>query len=287
MQEQLFATEEDFTSLDDCIDHVREENGELFSLLNLVRGQQEPPKKKRKLNDLKPIVFVRFNTRHGKPKPVTLKALLDSGASSSLVTAQYAKKLRKAKSNNVVWTTPAGELTTSGKCKAQFTLPELHDNRLIEYDLHITPNMGAYDMILGRDILSDLKINLQFSDNTVVWDQSSIPMKDPHSVEQEVYHIDDPASVNEATERLKSILDAKYEKADLQKIADDALYLTEEERGKLHALLEQYETLFDGTLGQWSGPDYEVELREDATPYHAKAYPIPRVHTETLKMEVE
>ena len=33
--------------------------------------------------------------------------------------------------------------------------------------------------------------------------------------------------------------------------------------------------------------DYDIELLPDAKPYHAKAYPIPRVHVNTLKMEVE
>ena len=32
---------------------------------------------------------------------------------------------------------------------------------------------------------------------------------------------------------------------------------------------------------------YEIELQPKATPYHAKVYPIPHIHTATLKMEVE
>ena len=32
---------------------------------------------------------------------------------------------------------------------------------------------------------------------------------------------------------------------------------------------------------------YEVELRPDATPYHARAYPIPKAYTATLRLEVE
>ena len=32
---------------------------------------------------------------------------------------------------------------------------------------------------------------------------------------------------------------------------------------------------------------YEIELKPDATPYHAKAFPIPHIHTATLKLEVE
>ena len=40
-------------------------------------------------------------------------------------------------------------------------------------------------------------------------------------------------------------------------------------------------------LGTWKEGSYDIELRPDATPYHAKAYPIPKVHLETLKLEVQ
>ena len=45
--------------------------------------------------------------------------------------------------------------------------------------------------------------------------------------------------------------------------------------------------MFDGTLGHWKGQLYDVELRDDVTPYHARAYPIPKAYETTLKMEVE
>ena len=45
--------------------------------------------------------------------------------------------------------------------------------------------------------------------------------------------------------------------------------------------------MFDGTLGSYNGPDYKIELKEEIKPYHAKPFPIPRVHEETLKREVE
>ena len=52
-------------------------------------------------------------------------------------------------------------------------------------------------------------------------------------------------------------------------------------------LLKQYEELFDEELGQWDMDDYKIDLIEGAKPYHAKAFPIPRVHLETLKAEVQ
>ena len=183
---------------------------------------------------------------------------------------------------------PAGELKTTTKCQSQFILPELHDNRMIAWDLHVTQNLGAYDMILGRDLLRDLGITLNFSEDTIEWDHASIPLKDRDASVLDSYFVQDPSSIEDATERLKNILDAKYEKADLKKVAfTDNGHLEEHQSEKLLELFEKYEGLFDGTLGVWSDVDYNIELRDDAKPYHAKAYPIPKVHLDTLKLEVE
>ena len=35
-------------------------------------------------------------------------------------------------------------------------------------------------------------------------------------------------------------------------------------------------------LGKWKMGAYDIELIPEATPYHAKAFPIPHVHTATL-----
>ena len=59
------------------------------------------------------------------------------------------------------------------------------------------------------------------------------------------------------------------------------------EKTKLHRLLRKHENLFDGTLGKWVGKPYEIELKEGATPHHARPYPLPRAHEKTLKMEIE
>ena len=186
-----------------------------------------------------------------------------------------------------MWTTPGGELSTSTKCQGTFMIPEFHNDRVIQWDLHVAKNLGAYDMIIGRDILSDLGFKFDFTSMTVEWDGISIPMKNSDTSEDENFHIRDQPCVDEQMERLKGILDAKYEKADLLKVAEGQSQLSSEEQGKLHELLTKYSDLFDGTLGKWKMEDYDVELRPDATPYHARAYPIPKVHVGTLKLEVE
>ena len=249
---ELNISDEEFDSLDECIDAARNNSDEMFAIADLIRGRGKPPPKKRRKNtNLKTLVFARFNTKLGKPAPVTLRVLLDSGASGTLVAEEHAKKLRLKKTNaKTVWTMPGGALKTTYKCKAQFTIPELHDNRLIEWNIHVSKNLGAYDMIIGRDLLEDLGIDLKFSSQTVEWDDSEIPFKESDAVPEIAYHIREPSAVDEATEHLKSILDAKYEAADLEQICKEADYLSTDEQDKLITLLCKYETLFDGTLGQ-------------------------------------
>jgi len=68
---------------------------ECFALSDYIRSQRH---KRRRVGlsdkDLRPITFIRFNTRLGKAKPVTIKALLDSGASGSLIARKHTEKLR-------------------------------------------------------------------------------------------------------------------------------------------------------------------------------------------------
>jgi hypothetical protein len=99
--------------------------------------------------------------------------------------------------------------------------------------------------------------------------------------------ISDSPCLQEATKRIKQILDAKYEPANLDEVAESCSHLTQDERIKLKTLLQKYQSLFNGSLGTWVGKPYNIELRSDAIPYHAQAYPIPRIHEQTLRHEVE
>ena len=131
-------------------------------------------------SDAIPLVFVRLGHPEDESLSRTLKALLDSGSSATLIAEPIARKLelKMFSGNNVVWTTPAGKLHTTNKCKARFSFPELHDDRKILWDFHVSENLGAYDIILGRDLLRDLGIKLNFEADLVDWDGHDMPMKD-------------------------------------------------------------------------------------------------------------
>ncbi len=59
--------------------------------------------------------------------------------------------------------------------------------------------------------------------------------------------------MQEATKWAVHILDAEYEKADLQSvISANCTHLSLRDQNKLLELLTEYEKLFDGTLGDWN-----------------------------------
>ena len=242
-----------------------------------------------KTTDVRPIVYVKLAT-DSKNKPLTLKCLLDSGASGSMIAAKHESKLTCVSTAGpaTTWSTPGGDLTTTKTCKCKFVMPEFYRDRVIEWNVSLAPtNLGAHDMIIGRDILQGLGIKFDFTDLTIEWDGVVLPMRDTESMTQEAYYIHEPDIIEAETERIRGILDAKYEKADLAEVAAQATHLTQSERTRLHEFLKKYEDLFDGTLGKWNMGAYEIELQPDATPYHARAFPIPHIHTATLKLEVE
>ena len=86
---------------------------------------------------------------------------------------------------------------------------------------------------------------------------------------------------------LKKILDAKYEPADLDKIARYCDYLTDDEQMQLLSLLHKYQHLFNGLLGTWNDKPYDIESKPDVKPYHSRPFPVPKISEATLKIELE
>jgi hypothetical protein len=83
-------------------------------------------------------------------------------------------------------------------------------------------------------------------------------------------------------------LDVKYEKANLNTIViENCSHLSTSNQEKLLKLLTEFEDLFDGTLGDWDTEPVSLKLREGARPHHGRPFPTPKVHKETLKLEIE
>jgi hypothetical protein len=150
-------------------------------------------------------------------------------------------------------------------------------------------------MIIGRDLMQALGVIIDFKTKTVSWEDIRIAMRDffaDSKTYRELHTImqqsTEPPSVKEPTGRTVRILDAHYEAADLQNIClENAVHLSLDERQKLLKLLKKYESLFDGTLGDWGEDEaVDLELHPDAKPHHDRPYRTPQVHRETFKKEL-
>jgi hypothetical protein len=69
-------------------------------------------------------------------------------------------------------------------------------------------------------------------------------------------------------------------------VKDNCSHLEPSQQEKLLSLLLDYESLFDGTLGDWNRPPVSVEMKEGAKPYHGRSYPILQIHTATPMKEI-
>ena len=194
------------------------------------------------------------------------------------------------------WSTKAGNFRTTKTCKINFALPAFHEHRNISWTAFVdeTDKLSSqYDMIIGRDLLDELGMNFLFSTNLMEWDNASTPMLDPDLFDQdnldklakEMLYMHDPDTTE--AERIQDILDAKYCKADLAKLAQECDQLDKEDQQKLLKLLQKYEHLFDGTVGTWNTEPVDLVLKDpNCAPYHAKPYPVPYSQEKKLRDEV-
>ena len=77
-------------------------------------------------------------------------------------------------------------------------------------------------------------------------------------------------------------LDNTYANSELNEVADNVSHLNYEEINLLLSLLEDFEDLFDGTLGKWTTEPVNLELNPDPKPFNSRYYPVPRIKEETL-----
>ncbi len=124
-------------------------------------------------------------------------------------------------------------------------------------------NKPQYDIILGVKTMREYGIILDFKvkDKMITADEVKLPMQNinylqgsstlralrlNHSLAMELQ------STQNATKCVMQILDAKYQKTNLQSIVRDSCkHLSTKQQKKLLQLLTKYESLFDGTFGAW------------------------------------
>jgi hypothetical protein len=125
----------------------------------------------------------------------------------------------------------------------------------VKFDCHVDPTQRSsntnYDIILGKDFMQELGINILNSSLTLHWDGIEVPMRDFGELRKPVDALDaflldidkNTDSTNDMQKRVTRIFDAKYEKANLAQLcaSQTHLQLTKIEQDMLFKLLTTYE----------------------------------------------
>ena len=84
-----------------------------------------------------------------------------------------------------------------------------------------------------------------------------------------------------------AILDAKYEKVDVDDVVEQLTHLSESQRDDISRVLKKFTRLFDGTLGVYPHRKFHIDVMPGATPRHVRPYAIARIHLEPFKKELD
>ena len=84
------------------------------------------------------------------------------------------------------------------------------------------------------------------------------------------FTIQESNNIKNATNRIKKILDAKYEKINLKEIIIKLKYLNSNEQHSTYRLLKKQENKIDGTLGNYTCTEYKIE--SSTIPYKIISY---------------
>ena len=177
-------------------------------------------------------------------------------------------------------------------------LPEFSDKKNITWHFSVFEgDEVSYDVVIGRDLMLELKMDISFARKSVSWEGIEIPMRgfkklkkwniSKMEMKAIIQESSEPIVTQEATERILKILDSKYEKANLRLVVEVAKHLTPIEREKLYKLLIKYQDIFDGSLGAWKTDDVDFKMKEGAKPFSQRYYPVPHLYKETFKKELD
>ena len=239
-------------------------------------------------------------------KNKTIRVLLDSGSSGDLLFMKKGASkdipvIKRAVPQS--WGTSNGTFVTDKVGSVEIAFVDYSGSKKVQLAPDIVeykPGSGKpmYDLIIGKNTMHDLGVVLDFKQSTIQIDEILLPMRDianlqlkssvTRALRNNANFAQEPVSTRSATKRVVEILDAKYEKADIPAIVrENCSHLSATDREKLLSMLLRFESLFDGTLGDWNLPPVSFEIKEDMKPYHGRAYPIPQIHKAVLMKEID
>ena len=244
----------------------------------------------------------KYRSKRAEKSKRVWRVLLDSGSDGDLLfrhpdNHEYIPAKERFKPQ--WWRTLNGTFATTKVGDLELYFPDFSGSKFVKIkpdivDMPSETSKPVYDVIIGIKTMARLGIVLDFEEKAITIDRIKLEMRplknlgDSKAINNLYREHIEPNSMREATNRVLEILDANYQKANLAEIVNDySNHLSVPERHKLLELLTEFEELFNGTLGDFKTDPISFELKEGAKAFHGRPFPIPHIHLETLKREVE
>jgi transposase InsO family protein len=247
--------------------------------------------------DYVPELVIGLLTRVSQRKYKFLRALVDSGASRSILHATSLPKnmhslIKDDAEGTITWETKGGLYETKHTADLWFQLTEFAPNQHFKHTFKIdtTTSNTNYDIILGRDLFQTLKLDLIWSEDIpcIEFQDQRINMKPrgfwTRNNLREMFYTTTLERAEKEFERRHRFTPAIYEKANLRNCLPP--HLSAPEKQALFQLLNKYSSLFQGKLGLFPGAPVTIKLKPNAKPFHGRAFPVPKIHEQLLKDEV-
>ena len=122
-------------------------------------------------------VFMISETGNQAPEhPEYFNALLDSGASRSFVNSNNLVLHEVDDTTPMIWDTMSGSVTTVATKRLRIIPTMIITEQPVEHTWHVANNMGAMDLIIGRDLMQSLGLQMNFASNTLIWEGATLPL---------------------------------------------------------------------------------------------------------------
>jgi hypothetical protein len=225
------------------------------------------------------------------------KTLLDSGGTrSSIARSKLPKGCKVIKKNTPYSAFSAGGVTHHDEFVMfdKLWLPEFTRNRWIEnVEFVVFDDKGnsAYDVIIGRDLLERLGVDVKFSTKQVVWDDMSIPFVPRSKIPSITFEDNIPKSIQDALE--DAYMSTQLKPSDYnttttgEKIAEEQTHLSPLHRSALAALLHKHNEMFSRILGKYPNEKVQLKLIPGANPIHCKPFGVPNKNLKSFKHEID
>lgn len=223
-----------------------------------------------------------------------LRALLDSGSSHTLIHQRVLGESTEPTISNYPRTAigPGGEFDSSKTVSISgLRLPEFSNSRSLAHVQATVFNAKAcrYDIVIGRDVLSQTGILLDFVQSKAIWHDRSIEFKSPSYFQDALIAdiIEDEEQDADFEIFSTEIKKRKYEEVTPEAVIREQHHLDSKQKEIFLIVLNKHTVLFDGKLGRYPHRKISIELEASTKPIYLKPYGVPQRHREVFSHELE